>query len=417
MPNPLITTEATRSDHLEMYPLSIERLTSYIEQALTQAPQLRQVWVSGEVSSMTSHPSGIYFTLKDPVGKAVVPAVVWKTQISELETKPQVGTQILALGKITVYAPHGKYQFQVQQVLPVGEGLQALRLQKLKERLSAEGLFDRERKQPLPIHPRTIAVVTSTNAAAWGDIQKTLLSRYPGIRVLLSPATVQGETAPGSIERAIDRVQLDGRAEVIILARGGGATEDLSCFNSEIVVRAIAECSIPIVTGIGHERDESLADLVADVRATTPTAAAGIVVPDLDDLWEEHLDRVDWVRSIMQKVLLKQQNQLKQLRTRCERIRPDRRIELEADRLAGLQQRLKRAIIGRLEAAEQEQLRLKERSQALDPTLVLQRGYALVREKNGSIVRDGDNLVVGDELSIQFGIGQTKVRVIENGKK
>jgi exodeoxyribonuclease VII large subunit len=204
---------------------------------------------------------------------------------------------------------------------------------------------------------------------------------------------------------------------VIILARGGGATEDLSCFNSEIVVRAIAECSIPIVTGIGHERDESLADLVADVRAATPTAAAGIVVPDLDDLWEEHLDRVDWVRSIMQKVLLKQQNQLKQLRTRCERIRPDRRIELEADRLAGLQQRLKRAIIGRLEAAEQEQLRLKERSQALDPTLVLQRGYALVREKNGSIVRDGDNLVVGDELSIQFGIGQTKVRVIENGKK
>jgi exodeoxyribonuclease VII large subunit len=204
---------------------------------------------------------------------------------------------------------------------------------------------------------------------------------------------------------------------VIILARGGGATEDLSCFNSEIVVRSIAECSIPIVTGIGHERDESLADLVADVKAATPTAAAGMVVPALDDLWDEHLGRVDWVRSIMQKVLLKQQNQLKQLRTRCERIKPDRRIELEADRLAGLQQRLKRAIIGRLEAAEQEQLRLKERSQALDPALVLQRGYALVREKNGSIVRDGDNLVVRDELSIQFRTGQAKVRVIENGEK
>lgn len=299
----------------------------------------------------------------------------------------------------------------------MGEGLQALRLQKLKERLSAEGLFDQERKQPLPTHPQTIAVVTSTNAAAWGDIQKTLLSRYPGIRVLLSPATVQGETAPGSIERAIDRVQVDGRAEVIILARGGGATEDLSCFNSEIVVRSISECSIPIVTGIGHERDESLADLVADVRAATPTAAAAIVVPALDDSWDEHLDRVKWVRSIMEKVLLKQQNQLTQLRTRCERIRPDRQIELEADRLAGLQQRLKRAIIGRLEVAEQEQLRLKERSQALDPSLVLQRGYALVREKNGSIVRDGDSLVVGDELSIQFRAGQTKVRVIENGKE
>jgi exodeoxyribonuclease VII large subunit len=212
-------------------------------------------------------------------------------------------------------------------------------------------------------------------------------------------------------------VQLDGRAEVIILARGGGATEDLSCFNSEIVVRAIAECSIPIVTGIGHERDESLADLVADVRAATPTAAAGMVVSNLNDLWDEHLGRVDWVRSIMQKVLLQQQNQLKQLRTRCERIRPDRQIELEADRLAGLRKRLKLAIIRRLEAAEQEQLRLKERSQALDPALVLQRGYALVREKNGSIVRDSDSLVVGDELSIQFGAGQTKVRVIENVEK
>jgi exodeoxyribonuclease VII large subunit len=204
---------------------------------------------------------------------------------------------------------------------------------------------------------------------------------------------------------------------VIILARGGGATEDLSCFNSEIVVRAIAECSIPIVTGIGHERDESLADLVADVRAATPTAAAGMVVSNLNDLWDEHLGRVDWVRSIMQKVLLQQQNQLKQLRTRCERIRPDRQIELEADRLAGLRKRLKLAIIRRLEAAEQEQLRLKERSQALDPALVLQRGYALVREKNGSIVRDSDSLVVGDELSIQFGAGQTKVRVIENVEK
>jgi exodeoxyribonuclease VII large subunit len=198
------------------------------------------VWVSGEVSSASFHPSGIYFTLKDKVGKATLPAVVWKTQIPELETKPQVGTQVLAFGKIVVYAPHGKYQFQVQQVLPLGEGLQALKLQRLKQRLSAEGLFDLERKQPLPTHPQTIAVFTSPTAAAWGDIQKTLLSRYPGVLVLLSPATVQGETAPNSIASAIDRVIIDRRAELIILARGGGATEDLSCFNSEIIVRAIA---------------------------------------------------------------------------------------------------------------------------------------------------------------------------------
>jgi exodeoxyribonuclease VII large subunit len=179
-------------------PISIDRLTSYIEQALLQTPQLRQVWVTGEVSSATHHPSGIYFNLKDKVGKAVLPAVVWKSQIPELETKPQVGMEVLAFGRIAVYAPHGKYQFQVQQVLPMGEGLQALKLQKLKQRLSAEGLFDREHKRSLPTQPQIIAVVTSPTAAAWGDIRRTLLSRYPGVFVLFSPATVQGEAAPQS---------------------------------------------------------------------------------------------------------------------------------------------------------------------------------------------------------------------------
>jgi exodeoxyribonuclease VII large subunit len=400
-------------------PISIDRLTSYIEQALLQTPQLRHVWVSGEVSSATHHPSGIYFNLKDKVGKAILPAVVWKSQIPTLETKPQVGMEVLALGRIAVYAPHGKYQFQVQQVLPIGEGLQALKLQKLRQRLSAEGLFDRERKQPLPTQPQIIAVVTSPTAAAWGDIRRTLLSRYPGVFVLFSPATVQGETAPQSIERAIERVVIDGRAEVLILARGGGAIEDLSCFNSEIVVRAISECSIPVVTGIGHERDESLADLVADIRMATPTAAAAIVVPALEDLADEHYARVERLRGAMQRVFVDRQSQLDRLRIRCNRIRPDRQLQLESDRLNRLQQRLRLAISSRLQAAEQEQLRLKERCQALDPSLVLKRGYALVRDNNGAIVRDSDNLAVGSELSIQFGRGQVKVNVVEigNGKE
>jgi exodeoxyribonuclease VII large subunit len=403
----------------DLDPISIDRLTRYIEQALLQTPQLRQVWVSGEVSSASFHPSGIYFTLKDKLGKATLPAVVWKTQIPELETKPQAGMEVLAFGTISVYAPHGKYQFQVQQVLALGEGLQALRLQRLKQRLSAEGLFDLERKQPLPAHPQTIAVVTSSTAAAWGDIQRVILSRYPGVLVLLSPATVQGEAAPSSIERAIDRIVIDGRAEVLILARGGGATEDLSCFNSEIVVRAIAECPMPVVTGIGHERDESLADLAADVRAATPTAAAALVVPDLEDLVDEHLDRLDRLQATIQRVLVDRDSQLNRLRVRCERIKPDRRLDLEADRLTSLKQRLRRAIDTRLQVAQQEQLRLKERCQALNPHLVLQRGYALVRQNHPAIVRDSASLVIGEELSIQFGKGQAIVKVIEigNGKK
>jgi exodeoxyribonuclease VII large subunit len=403
----------------DLDPISIDQLTDYIEQALLYTPELQQVWVNGEVSSASVHPSGIYFTLKDRIGKASVPAVVWKSQIPALEIRPQPGMQVLAFGKISVYAPHGKYQFQVQQVLPLGEGLQALKLQRLKQRLAAEGLFDRDRKQLLPVHPRTIAVVTSATAAAWGDIQRVLRSRYPGMLVLLSPATVQGEAAPQSIERAIDRVTIDGRAEVLILARGGGAIEDLSCFNSEVVVRAIAECPIPVVTGIGHERDESLADLAADVCAATPTTAAAIVIPDLEDLLDEHLERIDRVKAAMQRVLIDRQHQLNQLRIRCDRIKPDRQLAHEQVRLKQLQQRLRRAIATKLEFAQQEQLRLRERCQALDPQLVLQRGYALVRQNSGEIVRDSNCLAIGTELSIQFGQGQAKVTVVEinNGQK
>jgi exodeoxyribonuclease VII large subunit len=310
-----------------------------------------------------------------------------------------------------------KYQFQVQQILALGEGLQALRLQRLKQQLLAEGLFDLERKQPLPFHPRTIAVVTAPTAAAWGDIQRVLISRYPGVKVLLSPATVQGAAAPQSISQAIGRVVIDGRAEVLILARGGGASEDLSCFDSEVVARAVAECEIPVVTGIGHERDESLADLAADVRSATPTAAASLVVPALADLVEEHLARVDRLQVSVQREIDIRRSELVALRLRFDRVRPDKLVSVEFDRLAGLRRRLRFAIVGRLEMAQQEQLRLRERSQALDPSLVLQRGYALVRQENQQVVRDGDDLAAGDELSIQFGAGKTiKVRVIDDSE-
>jgi exodeoxyribonuclease VII large subunit len=404
---------------IDLEPQSIDRLTKYIERALTQTPELRQVWVTGEVSSANYHPSGIYFTLKDPVGQAALPSVIWKNRIPDLETKPQVGTQVLAFGSIAVYAPHGKYQFQVQQVLPLGEGLQALRERKLRLRLAGEGLFDLDRKQPLPSHPRTIAVVTSPTAAAWGDIQRTILSRYPGLLVLLSPATVQGELAPQTIVRAIDRVLLDARAQVIILARGGGATEDLSCFNDEAVVRAIAECPVPIVTGIGHERDESLADLAADARASTPTAAAALVVPRLADFIADRAGLAERLNSAIDRVLLAREHRLIQLRTRLERVRPDRQLAAERDRLARLRQRLLRAIDSQIQSATQEQLRLTDRLQALDPRSILQRGYAVVRQQNGTIVRQSDRLRLGEELEIQLDRGRIGVRVleIEDGKE
>ena len=185
------------------------------------------------------------------------------------------------------------------------------------------------------------------------------------------------------------------------------------------VVRAIAACPIPVVTGIGHERDESLADLAADIRAATPTAAAALVVPNLDDLVDDHAERIDRLRGAIRRVLVVKQHQLQQLRTRSERIQPDRQLALERERLASLNQRLQRVVKSRLQIAKQEQSSLKERCQALDPRLVLLRGYAVVRQESGRILRESDNLGLGEELAIQLGQGQIRVRVIEvdNGKK
>jgi exodeoxyribonuclease VII large subunit len=326
---------------------------------------------------------------------------------------PKKGEQVLVLGSLSVFPQRGEYQLRVVQALPAGEGLQALRLQQLRNRLQAEGLFDAQRKRSLPPHPQTIAVVTSPQAAAWGDIQKTLQQRYPGVQVLLSGAIVQGEQAPDSIVEAIARVEKDSRAQVIILGRGGGSVEDLACFNDERVVRAIAFSSIPIVTGIGHERDESLADLAADFAAHTPTAAAEKVVPRLDDLIIEHQERVLHLRKVINRQVEREESRVLLLKNRLRRLRIDRFVEEKGRSLSWLQQRLIQATNQQFDAANQRCQLLQQKLASLDPKSVLQRGYAVVRNQAGGIVKSDENLQVGEELLIQLGKGKVKVEVRE----
>jgi exodeoxyribonuclease VII large subunit len=389
--------------------LTVTALSDRI-QSLLQTPQLQQLWVMGEVSSANQANSGIYFTLKDPEGNTAINCVIWQRQIPRLAIQPQAGEQVYLLGSIALYAPQGKYQLQVQQVLPAGEGLQALRLQQLRQRLQQAGLFDRQ--LPLPAYPQTIAVVTSPQAAAWGDIRRTIALRYPGIAILFSPATVQGDSAPKSIATAIDRVGRDGRAEVLILARGGGASEDLSCFNTEQVVQAIAACPVPVVSGIGHERDESLADLAADWQAATPTAAAALVVPSLSEMQAAQQRRVDRLQVAMIRVARQEQYRLLQLHERYERVRPDRLLAQEQARITILKQRLRQSVLARIGRARQIHGHLQERLQALDPNLVLQRGYALVRDPQGQILRDAAKLKAGQELTVQLARGSVLVKVL-----
>lgn len=393
--------------------LSVSGLTDYIQELLEEDEQLRQVWIIGEVSSANSHRSGMFFTLQDADGKASIQCVVWHSQLSKLLQQPKSGEKLIVLGSIRIYPQRGQYQLMVWQALPAGEGLQALRASQLRHRLAAEGLFEKEHKRALPIHPQIIAVVTSVQAAAWGDIQRTLRHRYPGLQVLLSPAQVQGELAPESIVAAIERVERDGRSQLLILSRGGGAAEDLACFNDERVVRAIANCSIPVLTGIGHQRDESLADLVADVSAHTPTAAAELAVPELSSLIAEHQQRKLALIEAVTQVLTLSDHKLEQLKYRLQRLPIDRQLKQEKQALTWQLQQLIQCTSQRLSQADQHCELLRQKLATLDPNSILKRGYAVVRSLDGTITRSADNLVPGQELQIQLGEGEVKVKVSE----
>lgn len=372
--------------------LSVARLTSYLQDLLEGDRRLQSLWVTGEVASVSEHPSGTYFTLCDADKSAAIRCVVWKSQRPKLLEKPTKGAQLLVLGSLRVYKTRGEYQLNVSQSLPAGEGLQALRLEQLRSRLDAEGLFSPANKRPLPAHPKIVAVVTSDTSAAWGDIQRTLTQRYPRLQVLLSPTAVQGESAPAEIVRAIARVELDGRADAIVLGRGGGAAEDLACFNDERVVRAIGNCAIPIITGIGHERDESLADLVADRRAHTPTAAAEQVVPNLADIYFQHRQRVVNLAQVVRSRFQKEEKHLQQLQNRLKRLPVTSRTLQQAS--------------GKLEV-------LQQKLSALNPAAVLERGYAAAIQSDGTIVRSTEGLVLGEELTLKLSRGVVKVKIVE----
>ena len=393
--------------------LSVAGLTSYIQALLEQDSQLRQVWVTGEVSSATRYRSGLFFTLQDPDAEAAISCVVWSNQLNRLATLPAPGEQLILLGRVHVHPQRGSYQLIIWQALPAGEGLRALRYRQLRNRLEVEGLFDPERKQPLPPYPQRVAVVTSPQAAAWGDIKRTLKRRHPGLEVLFSPALVQGEQAPISIANAIARVIRDGRAEVLILSRGGGATEDMVCFNDERVVRAIADCPIPVVAGIGHQRDESLADLVADICAHTPTAAAEQAVPLLSDLVAEHRYRVERLSQVLTDSLEAAADQLYRQKARLRRLHLDRQIRQESQTIAWKRQQLLQSTTHRLQSATQHCHLLRQKLATLDPTAVLSRGYAILRQENGSVVRSAAALAVGQDLTLQLAEGEVQVRVLE----
>ncbi len=397
--------------------LSVGGVTDYLKALIEGDAQLSAIAVVGEVSSANLSSSGLFFTLRDPESSASLSAVLWRSLLPKQPALPKPGQQFVVIGKMQIYAPRSDYKIIADRVFPVGEGLQALQREQLRERLRAEGLFEVDRKRPLPNHPQAIGVISSPQAAAWGDIQRTLTQCYPGLNVLFSPAIVQGDLAPASIAAAFARLAADGRAKVVILARGGGAREDLAAFDDERGVRAIACSPTPVITGIGHQRDESLADLVADACAHTPTAAAERVVPNLADLSADLQHHRDRLRAATQTQLDRQRQRLANLQTTPLPAQLRKRLARERATLTSLRDRLRFATQARLDRERQQCAARRETLAALDPSAVLRRGYALLRDPGGAIVRSAAEVQPGDRLVVRLGDGEVDVEAIEVAPK
>jgi exodeoxyribonuclease VII large subunit len=382
--------------------LSVSQVSRYLKELLETDEVLQDVWVRGEISGCRMYPSGhCYFTLKD--AEAQLPCVFFKNaRVRSAAPELRDGMAIAANGRISLYERDGKLQLYVEDVELIGEGALFLRFEQLKARLAAEGLFDASRKRPIPPSPSVIGIVTSPQAAALRDMLRVLRARYPLARVILSPTLVQGAEAPAAIAEALDLLNEHGEAEVVILGRGGGSIEELWAFNEEVVARAIARSRIPVISGVGHETDFTIADFVADYRASTPTAAAAAAVPDIAE-WRAHvLELQQQLTEFMEAFLGDQHGQLE--RTKRELLRLDPRYQLERlqqrldDTSALLQARMQHILSLRSERLRGLALRLH----SLSPSLTIARGYAIVRrDADQTVITSDQQVQPGDELTIQ----------------
>jgi exodeoxyribonuclease VII large subunit len=432
---------------------TVTELTSRIRDIL--AAQFSNIWVEGEVSNYrASQPGHLYFTMKDE--KAQVRCVCFRNQAIRLKFRPEDGLKLIVRGSISVYEPRGEYQIYVEHIEPAGLGALQLAFEQLKKRLEAEGLFDTARKKPLPVLPSRIGVVTSPRGAAVRDIIRILRRRFPNVYLTVYPVRVQGDGAAEDIVEALNYFDQKRLVDVILLARGGGSIEDLWAFNEEIVARAIDASTIPIVCGVGHESDFTIADFVADVRASTPSAAAEIVVRSRQE-FDRHLKELEHkISQQMRYRLLEWRHRLKELAThmgfrrledllrrrrqqtdeltarlgtalgtRVERLR--RRYTVAGTRIASFDLRMKirtlglrlvqrsaelgvrmeRLLVAKVQHLERLRLQLEERS----PLRVLDRGYAICTDASGNVVRAASQVAVGAEVNVQLARGRLGAEV------
>jgi exodeoxyribonuclease VII large subunit len=393
---------------------TVTNLTRHLRQLLEDDPDLQDVWVQGEISNLSRPASGhIYFTMKD--SGASLRCVMWKTEATHLRFAPQDGTAVEAHGSIGIYEVGGQYQLYADSILPLGEGALYQEFLRLKALLEAEGLFEAARKRPIPASPRRIGIVTSPTGAALRDMLNTLRRRMPLAEVVLVPAPVQGDEAPPALVAALRTLNRVARPEVILLARGGGSIEDLWAFNDERVVRAVVESQAPVITGVGHETDFTLADFAADLRAPTPTAAAELATAiTVLDLRQSLIEMAQILEGSMNTLFERQRTLLEGFQSGLRFYSPIRRVQTERQRVDELSRRGNDTQAHRLELARARLKGLENRLTALSPVAVLQRGYAVVT-KNKRVVASKSQVQDGDALRVRLRDGEFGARVEGDG--
>ena len=431
-----------------------------VRELVTQVRELVEqeygdIWVEGEISNYRPAPSGhVYFTLKD--ADAQLPIVLFRRQAMLLRFRPEDGLHVLVRGRVSVYEQRGQMQLVAETMEPVGAGSLQLAFEQLKERLKAEGLFDADRKKPLPMFPRTVGIITSPTGAVIRDFLNIANRRHSGLNVLLFPVSVQGESAPGEIEAALAELNATNLVDLIVVARGGGSLEDLAAFNSEQVARAIARSSLPVVSAVGHETDFTIADFVADLRAPTPSAAAELITEAQHKI-AEHLAALSHRLERAARFQLLQARQrlahlpvsraesrvttllhrleqrlddalqhldgtvLQQLRLRQNRIAalaagvlhhdPREKLAHARQHLADFRSRLDRSLERLIESSASRLGSLDARLHSLSPLAVLDRGYALVLSNDGTLIRSTAQIGSGDQLTTRLADGAFSSRV------
>lgn len=390
--------------------LSVSQINFYIKSIIENDGSLQFVLVTGEISNLTVHQrSGhIYLSLKD--SNSVISAVMFAGNARRLKFRLENGMKVICRGRIFVYEPSGRYQLYIEDMQPDGVGALTLAFEQLKKSLAQKGLFDNAHKKPLPKFPKTIGVITSPTGAAVQDITNIIRRRFPSADIVLAPVLVQGESAPEQLVRAVNKFSASKIADVVIIGRGGGSAEDLWAFNDEQLAYAVYNCETPIISGVGHETDFTICDFVADVRASTPSAAAELAVPDRQELMSYYFKQKQYISAMLDRKIKTAQLRLENQQRRMSASSPKLKAEQLEKQLSAKSEKLTRFMNIYISDKENKLIAAKGKLDGLNPLNVLNRGYAIA-EKDEKIITSSKQLKNGDDFTVILSDGKINAKV------